>query len=70
MVKLNVNENNQVMALCRAGNDWVKTAIDKTIAEMIIEKGKIEKSNHKEYPVSVDNDWMFDGKIETKKKGK
>ena len=54
-----MNENGKVNALLKTGNDFVKTELNCTTAEKIVNGGKSVESNIPGYPIHVDN-WYLE----------
>ena len=55
------NENGRVNSLLRSGKDFVKTNLAVSMAQHIIDTGKIEESDKEGYPICVDKKWYFEG---------
>ena len=60
--------NGEVNCLLRSGKDFVRCILPTPSAEVIVEGGKLTKSELPDYPICVDDTWFFEGTED--KKGK
>lgn len=55
--------NGKVTFLLRTGKDLVKNQMAVASAQHIIDHGEMKKSDVEGYPININNEWYFEGKV-------
>lgn len=60
-------EDGYVTFLMKCNRDYVRSRMPLASAQMVVDSGKVKRSNKKDYPINVDDHWYFKGEPVKKK---
>lgn len=60
-------EDGYVTFLMKANKDFVRSKMPLASAQQVVKNGTVKRSNKKDYPINVDDQWYFKGEPVKKK---